>query len=305
MSWAKSGAQAEDAALIQELRSRLQEQLPGYMVPSALMVLASLPLTANGKLDRKALPAPEATTQAQYAAPEGPTEELLAELWCALLKRERVGRHDNFFELGGHSLLATQLVSRIRETFSTELPVRELFEHATLSSQARAVERARGAGALDDIPVEAVSREQPLPLSYAQQRLWFLHQYLGPNAVYNMPLALRLRGEVNEAALVRSLEELHRRHESLRTRFEARDGSAVQVIDPPGLELEVEAVSAAEAQAIAQAERVHYFDLSHERLCRIRLLRETGSDARRGRLRAAGDDAPQRVGWLVARGLLP
>ena len=120
----------------------------------------------------------------------------MAELWCRLLKRGRVGRQDNFFDLGGHSLLATQLASRIREAFSTELPLREVFEYPTLSAQARAVERTRGAGALVDVPVEAVSREEPLPLSYAQQRLWFLHQYLGPSAVYNMPLALRLRGEV-------------------------------------------------------------------------------------------------------------
>src|SRR5205814_1370587 len=107
----------------------------------------------------------------------------------------------------------------------------------------RAVGRSRGAGALVDIPMEAVSRERPLPLSYAQQRLWFVHQYLGPNVVYNMPLELRLRGEVKEAALRRSLEELHLRHESLRTRFESQHGVPVQVIDPPGLELEVETVS--------------------------------------------------------------
>jgi amino acid adenylation domain-containing protein len=181
---AEGGAQADEAAvandavLVDELRGRLQEQLPGYMVPSALMVLGSLPLTANGKLDRKALPAPEESAQAEYTAPEGLTEELLAKLWSGLLKRERVGRHDNFFELGGHSLLAMQLVSRIRESFSTQLPVREVFAHATLSAQARAVERARGpGGALADLPMEPVSRNEPLPLSHAQQRMLFLHEY--------------------------------------------------------------------------------------------------------------------------------
>ena len=136
--------------------------------------------------------------------------------------------------------------------------------------------------------IPALDRESagPLSLSFGQQRLWFFHQYLGPNAVYNMPLALRLRGEVNEAALKRSLEELHRRHESLRTRFESHDGGTVQVIDPPGLKLEVEAVPAAGVQAIAHAERFHRFDLSSERPCRVRPLRETGSD--RGDTPASG-----------------
>ena len=281
---AKSGMQADDLTLIQELRRHIQEQ--GYRVPSALMVLSTLPLTANGKVERKALPVPQELTEAPYTPPEGVTEELLAELWCRLLKHERVGRQDSFFELGGHSLLATQLASRIRETFSTELPLRELFEHPTLSSQARAVERSRGAGALVDVPMEPASREQPLPLSYAQQRLWFLYQYMGPSAVYNMSLALRLQGEVDEAALKRSLEELHRRHESLRTRFESRDGAAVQVIDPPGLELEVEAVPSAAARAIAHAERFRPFDLSSEPLCRARLLREAGGG--RGDTAASG-----------------
>jgi len=274
---AEAGVQVDEVALLNALRSRLQEQLPGYMVPSAFLVLDSLPLTANGKVDRKALPAPEASVfESDYVPPEGPTEELLAELWCQLLKHQRVGRHASFFELGGHSLLTTQLASHIREAFSTELPIRELFEHQTLSSQARAIERARGASALVDVAMEAVSREQPLPLSYSQQRLWFLHQYMGPNAVYNMPLALRLHGAVNEAALIQSLEELHRRHEALRTRFESRDQSVVQVIDPPGLGIAVEVVSAGEAEAIAHAERFHCFDLSSERLCRIRVLREPG-----------------------------
>src|SRR3954454_15093345 len=114
------------------------------MVPSALMVLENLPVTANGKVDGKALPGPGAPVEAEYTPPDGMTEELLAQLWCVLLKRERVGRYEDFFALGGHSLLATQLVSRIREAFSTELSVRQVFEHATLSSQARAVERCQG-----------------------------------------------------------------------------------------------------------------------------------------------------------------
>jgi hypothetical protein len=175
---AEAGAQVDEVALIQELRSRLQERLPGYMVPSALMVLESLPLTANGKLDRKALPAPEESADAEYAPPEGVTEELLAQLWCVLLKRERVGRHENFFELGGHSLLAMQLASRIRQAFSAELPVRQVFEHSTLSSQAGAVQQARDAGVRTEIALEAVSREEPLPLSYAQQRMLFLDEYM-------------------------------------------------------------------------------------------------------------------------------
>src|SRR5688572_1958137 len=132
---------------------------------------------------------------------------------------------------------------------------------------------------LSDIPSLDRASTRAFSLSFGQQRLWFLHQYLGPNAVYNVPLALRLHGEVNEAALVRSLEELHRRHESLRTRFETQSDSAVQVIDPPGLELAVEVVSAGEAKAIVSAERFHCFNLSSEPLCRIRLLREPRSDA--------------------------
>jgi hypothetical protein len=174
----ESGAPVDEVVLIQELRSLMQEQLPGYMVPSVLTVLESLPLTVTGKVDRKALPAPEVPMQAEYTPPQGVTEELLSELWCVLLKRERVGRHDNFFELGGHSLLVTQLASRIRKTFSTELLVREVFEYATLASQASAVERALRASTPVDLPIEPASRDEPLPLSYAQQRMLFLHEYM-------------------------------------------------------------------------------------------------------------------------------
>jgi amino acid adenylation domain-containing protein len=176
---AESRTEAEDFALIQELRVCLQEQLPAYMVPPVLMVLEALPLTTNGKIDREALPAPGAPAfESRYQPPEGLTEELLAGLWCALLRRDRVGRHDNFFELGGHSLLAMQLTSRIRETFSIELPVGQVFEHATLSTQARATELAQGVGLQAEIPLEVVSRDQPLPLSHAQQRMLFLGEYM-------------------------------------------------------------------------------------------------------------------------------
>jgi amino acid adenylation domain-containing protein len=142
---AKPGIQADEVALINALRNRLQEQLPAYMVPSALMLLSSLPLTANGKLDRQALPAPDALTQAEYAPPEGLTEELLAALWCVLLKRERVGRHDNFFELGGHSMLAVRLVAMIRQQFATELPLQALFELPTIASLSKRLGAAQEA----------------------------------------------------------------------------------------------------------------------------------------------------------------
>ena len=240
------------AAEVESLRAYLQQHLPEYMVPSALVVLEKLPLTANGKMDRKSAAgcrSPEAP-DAEYGPPEGETEELLAEIWQVLLRVKRVGREDNFFELGGHSLLATQLVSRIRETFSNELPLRQVFEHpdAILAGTCdRASERRRRT----DGPAHGggVTRCAAVVVVCTAAAVVFAPVH-GTNAVYNVPLALRLRGETNEAALVRSLEELHRRHESLRTRFEAREGSAVQVIDAQGLELEVEAVSAAEVEAI-------------------------------------------------------
>jgi amino acid adenylation domain-containing protein len=149
------------AALIEQLRAALSEQLPKYMVPAAFVVLESLPLTATGKLDRKALPEPqESLSGPGYAAPEGATEQLLAQIWCSLLKRDRVGRHDNFFELGGHSLLATQLASRTRARFLVDLPIRELFDKRTLQEQALAIDGHREAGAGDvDVQPNALYRE--------------------------------------------------------------------------------------------------------------------------------------------------
>jgi amino acid adenylation domain-containing protein len=270
-------------AIVKDLRAHAQERLPSYMVPSAFVVLDAMPRTPSGKVDRKALPKPDRNSEGRaYFAPEGVAEELLASLWCSVLHAERVGREDNFFELGGHSLLATQLVSRIREAFGVELPIRTVFEQQTLRAQAQAIEEAK-AGELGEVaPLESRPRSEAEPLSFAQERLWFLSQFMGPSAVYTIPLALRLSGEVDENALLRGLHTLVERHESLRTRFEVRDGAAVQVVEPASsITVEVERVGSEEqVEAICREERAYCFDLSRERLCRIRLLRKESESAR-------------------------
>ena len=212
---------------------RCARQLPEYMVPSAFVQLEALPLTPNGKLDRKALPAPEATALSvrEYEAPQGEIEEALAAIWQELLRVERVGRHDNFFELGGHSLLAVQLISRIRATLGVELPLRELF--ATSEPAVPWPMPCARAGASTLGRIEIADRSQPLPLSLAQQRLWFLDQLdKAASAAYHMPAALRLLGELDVAALQATLDRLVARHESLRTRFVAIDGVPYQQIAP-------------------------------------------------------------------------
>ena len=196
------------------------------MVPSAFVRLEELPLTPNGKLDRKALPAPdgESMVKRSYEAPEGEIEETLARLWSELLGVERVGRQDHFFELGGHSLLAVRLLSRVREALQVEVPLTRLFGEPTLAGQGEAIAaivESRGVQALPAIG--RVSREGPLLLSFAQQRLWFLAK-LGASATYHMPMGLRLRGRLDASALRRSLDRLVWRHESLRSVFVTEDG---------------------------------------------------------------------------------
>jgi amino acid adenylation domain-containing protein len=260
------------------LRRHIREQPVLHLMPAEIVQLDSLPLTPGGKVDRKALP-PSSPGARAYSAPEGMTEELLASVWSALLRVDRVGREDDFFALGGHSLLATQWVSRVRDAFSVELSVRVAFEHQKLREQAQAIERAQReqSGTPRMGPIEAASRSEPLRLSYAQERLWFLSELMGASAVYTIPLAVRIGGQVNEEALLRSLRTLVERHESLRTRFEKRDGAAIQEIDPPGsVVLEVEAVT--EVESICHAERGYRFAVTGERLCRIRVLRAAADE---------------------------
>nr|WP_275899245.1 non-ribosomal peptide synthetase [Pyxidicoccus caerfyrddinensis] len=217
----------------ESLRAFLQQRLPAHMVPSAFVSLEALPLTPNGKVDRKALPAPEAPSSPEdaYVAPRTPTEELLASLWAALLRVEKVSVEDDFFALGGHSLLATQVISRIRSTFGVELPLRALFEAPTLAGLAARIDSAReSAHGLVAPAIVPVPRTGPLPLSFAQQRLWFIDQLEPGGSSYSIPRFIRMQGSLDVAALRLSFEELVRRHEALRTTFTQQDGQPLQLI---------------------------------------------------------------------------
>ncbi|MEH2172557.1 amino acid adenylation domain-containing protein [Nostoc sp.] len=230
---------------IDQLRHSLKAKLPEYMVPNAFVVLESLPLTPNDKVDRRALPAPDLQNEQKdkYVAPRTPIQEMLAQIWTQVLKLERVGIYDNFFEVGGHSLLATQLVSRIRNIFKVELPLRELFARATIAELAQSIgqlqEQVLRLRSVQDLelstpPILPRAENAQLPLSYAQQRLWFLDQLQPLGGLYNIPLTLRLFGTLNVAALEQSLQEIIHRHEVLRTNFINVDGQPTQIIREQG-----------------------------------------------------------------------
>uniref|UniRef100_UPI003B3A4898 amino acid adenylation domain-containing protein n=1 Tax=Longimicrobium sp. TaxID=2029185 RepID=UPI003B3A4898 len=269
------------------LRAHVRRGLPEYMVPSAFVSLDALPLTANGKLDRKALPAPEFAADAdRHVAPRTPAEEVMAGIWAEVLQLERVGVKQSFFDLGGHSLLATRVVSRVRELFGVELPLRALFEGPTVAQLAGRVEEMRRAGLPVLPPVVPAERTGRLPLSFAQERLWFIDRLERGSTAYNIPAAWRLGGALDEAALERALEEIVRRHEVLRTVFAQVDGSPVQVIAPfGGFTLPVENLSglSLEDREAAVRHRVgeetgQTFDLATGPLFRAALLRVDAED---------------------------
>jgi amino acid adenylation domain-containing protein len=212
-----------------DLQAYVREHLPGYMAPSDFVLLEALPLTANGKLDRSALPRHSVHSRgSDNRGPRTPIEELLCEVFAGVLGLEHVGVDDNFFSLGGHSLAATRLVSRIQAITGTELPLRLLFEHPTVAGLVPHIEKAEKA----INPLSRQSRPEDLPLSFAQQRLWFIDQLEKSSTEYNLPVALRLRGNLDRPALQRALETIVQRHEVLRTRFVKKNGSPVQVVLP-------------------------------------------------------------------------
>jgi amino acid adenylation domain-containing protein len=268
-----------------DLRYHLREHLPEYMLPSTFMMLDVLPLTRNGKVDRGALPAPEEERpelEQVYVAPRTPVEEMLAGLWESVLRVRRVGAHDNFFELGGHSLLATQLISRVRNAFALEIPLRRLFDEPTVAGLAQVIEAEMRAGQeTPELPLLPAPRGDALPLSYAQQRLWFLNQLMPESTAYHLPIALRLRGPLNVAALEQSLNGVIRRHEAMRTVFAVTGGEPEQIINPfqyaplslVDLSSLPERERAARVARLAVEEAGRIFDLQRGPLTRIRLLR--------------------------------
>ncbi|HYS58859.1 MAG TPA: condensation domain-containing protein, partial [Burkholderiales bacterium] len=255
-----------------------------------LVTLDKLPLNANGKVDRQALPSPEEAGQAQprtYLAPRTPVEEVVANIWAEVLRLSQVGADDNFFALGGHSLLATQVVSRLRRVLGVELPLRMMFEAPTVEKLAEKIEvTRRSEEGLQAPPITPVSRDGDLPLSFAQQRLWFLDQLQPDNPVYNIPRALRIRGRLSVQALEQSLNEIVRRHESQRTVFKSVRGQPVQVVLPafpiplPVVDLGSvpDSERASEAKRLAVAEAQRPFDLAKGPLLRTTLLRLSDED---------------------------
>ncbi|KGD23582.1 D-alanine--poly(phosphoribitol) ligase, subunit 1 [Burkholderia pseudomallei] len=259
------------------LRAQAAQHLPSYMVPSAYVRLDAWPLTPNGKLDRRALPAPadDAYARAEYEAPQGAKEEALAAIWRELLHVERVSRHDNFFELGGHSLLAVQLVSRLRQALSVEVALGTVFDAPVLSALAERLE-AENTAVLPPIPL--APRDGRIALSLAQQRLWFLTQLEGVSEAYHMSGAVRLDGLLNREVLQRALNRIVMRHEALRTCFAREEGEPIQVIQPHAdltvsyHDLREAEQSEQRAKDLSQAHASAPFDLSRDLPVRVLLL---------------------------------
>ncbi|TRU61739.1 MAG: amino acid adenylation domain-containing protein [Microcystis aeruginosa Ma_QC_C_20070823_S13] len=269
----------ENSLNVTELRQFLKAKLPEYMIPSAFVILESLPLTPNGKTDYRALPTPEFQSQEQYIAPRNPIEEILSSIWAKVLKVAQVGIHDNFFELGGHSLLATQLISRIREAFQVEMPLRELFVAQTIAELAQVIKRISQQEQITELPILPRDKAAELPLSFAQTRLWFLAEFESNSSFYNIPLALRLEGTLNSQILIQSLEEICDRHEALRTNFITVDGIATQIIQTRTWTVTVvdlQHLSSSEkviaSQELTQNQAIQPFDLASEPLIRITLV---------------------------------
>ncbi len=271
-----------ERSLVPRWRDHLAQRLPEVMRPSAFVLLEAMPRTPGGKIDRRALPAPGAERPAlnsDFAAPRSDAEKRLAAIWRQVLGVDEVGVHDNFFELGGHSLLGTQVLARVRRRFGVELPLRGLFDGPTVAEMATRLEAGRRSA---QTAIRPAPRGGELPLSFAQQRLWFLHQLNPESPAYNGPRAFRLRGRLDDAALARALGEVGRRHESLRTTIASTGGEPRQVIAAAlprlsAVDLERLSDGSGERRRVARrliaAESARPFDLARGPLLRALLIR--------------------------------
>ncbi len=271
------------------IREFLAQRLPEYMIPTAFVAMDRLPLTANGKRDRRALPTPDTqlATATEYIAPRTPVEAAIAGIWAELLHCPDISIHDDFFALGGHSLLATQAISRLRATFQVELPLKTLFEATTLASLAERIEQAIQAELGLEIPaIVPTSRGETAPLSFAQQRLWFLDRLDPGSPSYNLPRAVRITGELNPTALEQCFTEIVRRHEILRTQFVTVNRHPVQQIIPatpftlPVIDLQDLSPEDCEAEVrrLTEAEAGQGFNLESSNLLRGQLLQVSATE---------------------------
>ena len=258
-----------------EIREFLKQRLPEYMLPSAYIILKAFPLTSNGKIDRRALKAPnlEELRQNTFVAPRNPTEEIIASIIANVLGLEQIGIHDNFFELGGHSLLATRVVSKLSEAFTTEIPLRRLFESPTVAELAQLITSLSPTDSTKSLPtIPSVSQDRhEFPLSFAQSRLWFLDQLEEQSATYNTAFVTRIAGSLDLQILEKVIQEILNRHSVLRTNFKIVNGSPIQVINPIDANvLNVitvdSAISESELQKLLNAQVRKRFNLAEDRL---------------------------------------
>ena len=270
---------------LEALRAQLQRQVPAYMVPSQFVLLEQMPLSPNGKADRLALPAPQPLGAAtrEPVAPRNETERRVADLWSQLLKQDVLDVRASFFELGGHSLLAMQLMMRVREQFGVDLPLRQLFERPALADFAARIlelELSENAAHQEAAPIERIARDGEIPLSFAQQRMWFLDQLEPDSSLYNIPFAVRVQGVIDASLLGRCFQEIVSRHEILRTTFANHSGQPVQVIAPsldlPLTEIDLRDLPQeereAEAGRLTAAEAQTSFDLENGPLLRVTVV---------------------------------
>ncbi|MDO6525553.1 amino acid adenylation domain-containing protein [Motilimonas sp. 1_MG-2023] len=271
----KTLVETEQKVLIEAVRAHLAAQLPDYMIPSVMMCLEQLPLNSNGKIDRKALPQPDLNQGQDYVAPNCELERQICEIWQQVLKQPQIGLQDNFFQLGGHSLTATQVIAKVNQAFDLQLPVKTLFQAQTVSAL---VETINSQTSQQSMAIIAYEKQGPIPLSFAQQRLWLLNQIEGSNAHYNMPTVIELKGKLDNVALTKAMTTLVERHQVLRTNYPQHE--PVQVINEQVSvsinRVNLATLTASEQQAdlesIMQNELENGFDLERDLMLRATLV---------------------------------